>query len=151
VDLKGGSINAIIGHIGINLSNSERLFEFWQDLLRYFGFSITDEGDHFDASDGRSYPSITTTQGEYREAGFHRRRTGLTHVAFNVPSREQVDEFVAEFLAARGIEPLYGGAKPHPDYFKDYYAAYFEEPDRIKIEVAYDPWSAEAGRPNASR
>lgn len=66
----------------------------------------------------------------------------MTHVAFNVSSPEDVDEFVAGFLVARGIEPLYGGAEAYPDYTKDYYAAYLEDPDRIKIEVACDPWSA---------
>jgi catechol 2,3-dioxygenase-like lactoylglutathione lyase family enzyme len=98
-----------------------------------------DDGNHFDANDGRSYLCVTTTKGDYKRAGFHRRRTGLNHVAFNVSSPAQVDEFVAGFLTPRGIDPLYGGAKAYPQYTGDYYATYFEDPDRIKVEVAYDP------------
>jgi catechol 2,3-dioxygenase-like lactoylglutathione lyase family enzyme len=136
-------MNATIGHIGINLSNSEDSFKFWKELLTHLGFSILDDGNHFDANDGRSYLCVSTTKGDYASEGFHRRRTGLNHIAFNLASPEQVDEFVVQFLAPRGIEPLYGGAKAYPEYTKDYYATYFEDPDRIKVEVAYDPASSD--------
>jgi catechol 2,3-dioxygenase-like lactoylglutathione lyase family enzyme len=138
-------MRATIGHVGINLSNAEASFDFWKDLLAYLGFSIMDDGNHFDANDGRSYLCVSTTKGDYRGAGYHRRQTGLNHIAFNVSSRQQVEEFVAKFLVPRGIEPLYGGARAYPEYTEDYYAAYFEDPDRIKVEVAYDP--AAGGRP----
>jgi catechol 2,3-dioxygenase-like lactoylglutathione lyase family enzyme len=132
-------MNATIGHVGINLSNSEESFELWKALLEYLGFSITDDGNHFDADDGRSYLCVSTTKADYKRAGFHRRQTGLNHIAFSVSSADDVDAFVAEFLAPRAIAPLYGGAKAYPQYTEDYYAAYFEDPDRIKVEVAYDP------------
>jgi hypothetical protein len=32
---------------------------------------------------------------------------------------------------------LYGGAKEY-DYAPGYYAVYFEDPDRIKVEVAFE-------------
>lgn len=75
----------------------------------------------------------------HRGAGFHRKRTGLNHLAFRVSSKQRVDRFTREFLAPRGIVPLYGGARAYPEYAKGYYAVYFEDPDRIKVEVAYDP------------
>ena len=49
-----------------------------------------------------------------------------------------VDSFVEGFLSPRRIETLYGGAKAYPDYGQSYYAVYFEDPDRIKIEVVYE-------------
>lgn len=132
-------MNATIGHIGINLSNSEESFEFWKELLTYLGFSILDDGNHFDANDGRSYLCVSTTKADYNQVTFHRKQTGLNHIAFNVSLREEVDAFVAEFLSPRRIEPLYGGPRAYPEYTKDYYAIYFEDPDRIKVEMAYDP------------
>lgn len=49
-----------------------------------------------------------------------------------------VDAFVNDFLTPRQIEPLYGGAKAYPEYTPGYYAVYFEDPDRIKVDVAYE-------------
>lgn len=76
---------------------------------------------------------------KYKTKGFHRKQTGLNHVAFAVSSPKKVDQFVKEFLVAHKIQPLYSGAKAYPEYAKGYYAVYFEDPDRIKIEVAFDP------------
>lgn len=132
-------MKATIGHIGINLSNSAKSFRFWKDLFRYFDFKIAEEDSHFDASDGKSYLCVSVTKKEYKKNGFHRKRTGLNHIAFRVSSRKPVDQFVSEFLVPRKIKPLYGGAKMYPEYAEGYYAVYFEDPDRIKIEIAYEP------------
>jgi len=133
-------MKATIGHIGINVSNSTKSFRFWKDIFRYFGFKIIEEGRHFDASDGRSYFCVNVTQKEFTKPGFHRKRTGLNHIAFRISSGKLVDKFVSEFLKPRKIKPLYDGAKMYPEYVKGYYAVYFEDPDRIKVEVAYEPF-----------
>lgn len=133
-------MKATIGHIGINLSNSSKSFQFWKDLLRYLDFKIIEEGSgHFDANDGRSYLCVSVMEKNYKAVGFHRKRTGLNHIAFRVLSRELVDQCVSEFLTPRKIKALYGGAKPYPEYVEGYYAVYFEDPDRIKVEIVYEP------------
>ena len=133
-------IQAIIGHIGLNLSNAEESFTLWKDLVRYLGFKISaEEEGHFDAGDGKSYICVNVTKDKYKENGFHRKRTGLSHIAFRVSSPEQVDAFVADFLEPRKIRSLYGGAKEYPQYMPGYYAVFFEDPDRIKIEIVYEP------------
>lgn len=126
-----------INHIGINLSNEEKSFSFWKDLLEYLEFTITPDGNHFDASDGHTFLCFSTTKPDYRKPPFHRKHTGLNHIAFSVASPESVDQFVKEFMAPRDIPALYGGAKEYP-YTEGYYAVYFEDPDRIKIEVLYE-------------
>jgi catechol 2,3-dioxygenase-like lactoylglutathione lyase family enzyme len=125
-----------LGHIGINLSSEEKSFSFWQDLLTYLEFTLTLDGNHFDASDGHTFLCFSTTKPGYQKPPFHRKHTGLNHIAFNVASREAVDEFVKDYLEQNNIPMLYGGAKAY-DYTEGYYAVYFEDPDRIKIEVAY--------------
>jgi catechol 2,3-dioxygenase-like lactoylglutathione lyase family enzyme len=126
-----------ISHIGINLSSEEKSFPIWKALLEYLEFTIVSDGNHFDANDGHSFLCFTATKPDYQKPLFHRRHTGLNHIAFGVDSREAVDIFVKEFISPRGIELLYGGAKEY-DYAEGYYAVYFEDPDRIKVEVAYE-------------
>ena len=133
-------MKATIGHIGINLSNSGKSFRFWKDVLNYLGFKVIEDGSsHFDANDGMSYLCVSVTEKHYKIDGFHRKRTGLNHIAFRVSSREQVDQCVSELLVPRNIHTLYGGAKPYPEYVEGYYAVYFEDPDKIKVEIVYEP------------
>jgi catechol 2,3-dioxygenase-like lactoylglutathione lyase family enzyme len=125
-----------LSHIGINLSNEEKSFSFWQNLLKYLEFDLMLDGNHFDANDGHAFLCFSTTKPGYRESPFHRKRTGLNHVAFSVSSRQEVDRFIKEYMEPHNISALYGGAKEY-DYTPGYYAVYFEDPDRIKIEVAF--------------
>lgn len=126
-----------LSHIGINLSREEKSLPFWKELLEYLEFTITPDGNHFDASDGHTFLCFTTTKDGYHDPAFHRKRTGLNHIAFGVASREEVDDFVRDYLLPREIPMLYGGAKEY-GYVPGYYAVYFEDPDRIKIEVAFE-------------
>ncbi len=131
-------MKAAIGHVGINVS-STRALAFWKDILRFLDFKIIEDGAHFDATDSRSYFCIVVTARKYKKDGFHRKRTGLNHISLRVSSPKLVDKFVSKFLMPRKIKLLYGGAKKYPEYSKDYYAVFFEDPDRIKIEVAHEP------------
>ena len=71
--------------------------------------------------------------------GYHRKRVGLNHIAFRAPSRAAVDEFYRNYLVPKKIPVLYGGPKEWKDYDPGYYAVYFEDPDRIKLELVYVP------------
>jgi catechol 2,3-dioxygenase-like lactoylglutathione lyase family enzyme len=50
-----------------------------------------------------------------------------------------VDRFRREFLDARGVPTLYGTPRDFPEYSPGYYAVFFEDPDRLKLEVAHVP------------
>jgi catechol 2,3-dioxygenase-like lactoylglutathione lyase family enzyme len=71
--------------------------------------------------------------------GYHRKRVGLNHIAFRAPSRAAVDEFFHKYLVPKKITVLYGGAREWEDYDPGYYSVYFEDPDRIKLELVYVP------------
>jgi catechol 2,3-dioxygenase-like lactoylglutathione lyase family enzyme len=129
-------LSASIDHIGLNIP--EASFTFWQELLAYLGFTINPDGNHFDAAaTSGAFVCVTATKQPYAAAGYHRRHTGLSHLALRVASVAEVDAFVNDFLAPRGITPLYGGARAY-DYTPGYYAAYVEDPSRLKIEVMTD-------------
>lgn len=127
-----------LGHVGINLSGDGEPFAFWKDLLTYLEFEIRPDGNHFDATGGHTYLCVQVTKLGHQEPAFHRKRTGLGHIAFRVRSADLVDQFSEEYLKARGITALYGGPKAYPQYAPDYYAVYFEDPDRIKVEIAFE-------------
>ena len=103
-------MRAVVGHIGINLSNEGESFDFWKGLLTFLEFDIIPDGNHFDATDARTYLCVQVTKPGHETPAYHRKRTGLSHLALRVETSEMVDEFVARFLEPQGIEPLYGGA-----------------------------------------
>jgi catechol 2,3-dioxygenase-like lactoylglutathione lyase family enzyme len=129
-------VKTSLGHVGLNLSSAGEPFAFWKDLLAFLDFTIELEEDgHFDASDGHASLCVTVTRPDYLESAYHRRRTGLNHIAFQVGSAVLVDAFTRGFLRRRGIPRLYGGPRAYPEYGPGCYSVFFEDPDRIKIEV----------------
>ena len=64
---------------------------------------------------------------------YHRCRVGLNHLAFHADSRQQVDE-MTEKLKGRGVTLLYTDRHPFAGG-ENHYAVYFEDPDRIKVEL----------------
>src|SRR5438132_2632970 len=71
--------------------------------------------------------------------GYHRKRVGLNHIAFRTSSRAAVRQLYRNYLPPKKIPTLYGGPKEWKDYDPGYYAVYFEDPDRIKLELVYVP------------
>ena len=68
---------------------------------------------------------------------YHRKAPGINHIAFKVSSKDEVDKFTKEFLKPNKVPTLYDTPHLFPEYSKKYYAVYFEDPDRIKLEVAF--------------
>ena len=118
-------------HVEINVSDLSRSSEFWGWLLEELGYVPYESWDG-----GRSWRLGTTyvvfvqTTERFRQPPYDRRRTGLNHLAFHAASRADVDE-LARRLRERGVPLLYQGRFPN----EDHYAVYFEDPDRIKVEV----------------
>lgn len=124
----------MIHHVELNVSDLGRSSAFWGWLLPWLGYE-----QHMEWDRGRSWMvdgielSFVQTSPEHLDAPFHRRQTGLNHLAFRARSREQVDE-LAEALRERGSTVLYEAQHPHAGG-PDYYAVFFEDPDRIKVEL----------------
>lgn len=70
-------------------------------------------------------------------APFDRYAVGVHHVAFQLGSRQEVDER-AEWLRERGAE-IESGPAEYPQYREGYYAVFFYDPDGIKLELMYVP------------
>ena len=131
-------MNASLDHVSINVSNAQVSFQFYRKFLGFLGYYIVKEsvdsvGFRKDGSD----IWVNETHPDHKKEGFHRKRTGLNHLAVKVDTREAVDQFHKDFLQAQGIPTLYNTPKPFPEYTPNYYAVFFEDPDRIKLEVLF--------------
>ena len=73
------------------------------------------------------------TPQDFLEAGYHRCRTGLNHLAFHAGTPDDIDQWRKEFLTRR-VKLLYDDRYPHAGG-SDHYALYLEDPDGIKIEL----------------
>ncbi|HUW21687.1 MAG TPA: VOC family protein [Candidatus Bathyarchaeia archaeon] len=129
-----------IGHIYIYASDLEKSYQFYKKFLGYLDYRQNFKSKKFFAfiKDGTSI-FFEQAPKDHLNDGYHRRRIGLNHLAFRVDSKEEVDRFNNDFLNANDIKTLYNTPKPFPKYEKGYYAVYFEDPDRIKLEVVYYP------------
>ncbi len=73
------------------------------------------------------------TLDRHRDVLYHRGRVGLNHVALWAGSRDQVNA-LTEQVRARGLQVLYEDRHPFAGG-PDRYALYFEDPDRIKVQL----------------
>jgi catechol 2,3-dioxygenase-like lactoylglutathione lyase family enzyme len=135
-----------LDHLDLVVSDLERSLAFYRGLLRPLGW--TDEGRIV----GEAGEEVIYIGGERPERPFalglraatstahdvpwDRYAVGVHHVAFKVESRDQVDErfrWVREQGAEIESEPR------EYDYTPGYYAAFFYDPDGIKLELVHKP------------
>jgi catechol 2,3-dioxygenase-like lactoylglutathione lyase family enzyme len=127
--------NGTLHHVEIYVSDLERTTDFWKWLLTekfsYTVFQKWESGISFLFGD--TYIVFVQTENNYLGNPYHRKNTGLNHLAFHCSSREFVDELTKD-LEERNISILYKDRHPFAGG-DDYYAVFFEDPDRIKVEV----------------
>ena len=123
-----------IHHIEINVSDLKRTVKFWSWFLEELGYRPFQEWDG-----GRSwkiddlYMVFVQAEKRFLDVDFHRGRVGLNHLAFHASSRQEVDEMTHK-LKEQGISILYPDRHPFAGG-KDHYAVFFEDPDRLKVEL----------------
>ena len=131
-------IETSFNHLQIYVSNPKVSIPFYKELLTYLGYTVVKEDKT--RLGMRNEPTdiwLKEAPKETRSLGFNRRNVGVNHLAFGVSKKEDVDKFCREFLIPRGIKPLYNSPRPFPEYTERYYAVYFEDPNKIKLEVVF--------------
>jgi catechol 2,3-dioxygenase-like lactoylglutathione lyase family enzyme len=121
-------------HIELYVSNLKRSIDFWGwflDELGYEPFQEWESGRSWRM--GEMYIVFVQAETRFLDIPYHRGRVGLNHLAFHAASRQQVDE-IARKLRGRGVTILYADKHPFAGG-KDHYALYFEDPDRMKVEL----------------
>jgi catechol 2,3-dioxygenase-like lactoylglutathione lyase family enzyme len=133
-------VRAHLYHLQVNVRDPGRSLPFYKALLGYLEYRTVHETESMAGFSGRGADIwVGAAAPAHTGAGFHRKRAGLNHLAFRVDRREDVDRFRAEFLAPRRIDALYGTPREFPQYRPGYYAVFFEDPDRLKLEVVHVP------------
>jgi catechol 2,3-dioxygenase-like lactoylglutathione lyase family enzyme len=99
--------------------------------LGYTSFQEWESGQSWKIND--TYIVFVQAEDRFLDIPYHRCRVGLNHLAFHASSRQHVDK-MTEKLKEKGINILY--PENHPFAGGDnHYAVYFEDPDRIKVEL----------------
>lgn len=124
----------MLHHIEIYVSDLTKTITFWDWLfteLNYEKYQKWDSGISWKY--GETYIVFVQAEERFMDVPFHRCRVGLNHLAFHAKSKEHVNELTGK-LKEKGIKILYSDKHPHAGGTK-HYAVYFEDPDRIKVEI----------------
>jgi catechol 2,3-dioxygenase-like lactoylglutathione lyase family enzyme len=131
----------MLHHVEINVSNIEECYRFYSWLLPELGFDIYQQWEKgFSFKEGSTYLVFVQTEKRYMDIPFHRSGVGLNHLAFH-GTRELIDRLTIE-LKEKRIPILYEDRHPYAGG-PDYYAVFFEGPDRLKLEIAESPHKSE--------
>lgn len=124
-------------HVEIYVRDLETTIDFWDWLLKTLDYEVYqrwEEGISYIFED--TYLVFVQCQEKYLDIPYHRCRPGLNHLAFHGGSKSYVDEITVK-LKERGTKILYEDQHPYASG-PDYYAVYFEDPDRMKVEITAD-------------
>src|SRR3954469_15605389 len=137
-----------IDHLVIRVSNFQRSKAFYGRLFAFLGFEVLDEyEDAIGWTNGKTRFWIGQADAEGRK---HKPRIGdigFHHYAFQMRSRSDVDELYS-FLKELGAEIV----DPAGEYYDDYYAVFFLDPDGLKLEgMKYGEKHAQAARKRAAK
>ena len=116
-----------IDHISIRVSDYEKSKAFYAKLFAFLGFELSDDyGTTIGWTNGRTRYWIAPAEGRKThrigDVGFH-------HYAFELRNRKDVDALQA-FLEKEKVRIV----DPAAEYYEDYYAVFFLDPDGLKLE-----------------
>src|SRR4030042_5195721 len=127
---------AIVGHVGIEVSNLKSSKKFYETLLEALGFNIimdTDDGVGF------SNQNFSIWVGELQESRVRRKAptgeevVGAEHLAIFVQDTKACYDIERE-MKKSGFEALFP-CEEHPQFEPGYYAVSFCDPDNYVIEI----------------
>lgn len=119
-----------IDHISIRVSDFEKSKAFYGGLFEFLGFDVLDEySDSIGWTNGKTRYWIGQADDQGRKHKHRIGEVGLHHYAFQLRSRKDVDE-LEDYLKQRGIRIV----DPADEYYDDYYAVFFLDPDGLKLE-----------------
>ena len=130
------NVEAIVGHVGIEVASLDRSKKFYEALFGGLGFRvIMDTGDGFAFAN----QNFSVWISELRESRVKRKApTGeefvvADHLAILVPEKETVYGIEKE-MKKNGFEALFP-CEEHPQFEPGYHAVSFCDPDNYVIEI----------------
>jgi catechol 2,3-dioxygenase-like lactoylglutathione lyase family enzyme len=137
-----------IDHLAIRVSDYEKSKAFYSRLFKFLGFKISDEyEDAIGWTNGKTRFWISPADAKGRTHKHRAGNIGFHHYAFQLRSRKDVDGLQA-FLEEIGATIV----DPAAEYYDDYYAVFFLDPDGLKLEgMKYGERHARAAGKRAKR
>lgn len=127
-------MQGILHHIEIYVSDLKQSRDFWGWFLEELGYTSYQEWDMGHSWKlGDTYIVFVKAEDRFLDIPYHRCRVGLNHLAFHAASRQHVDE-ITNKLKEKKVNILYLDKHPYAGG-NNHYAVYFEDPDRIKVEL----------------
>lgn len=124
----------MLHHLEIYVSDLVRSIRFWDWFLKELGYEVFQKWEKgMSWKHGETYLVFVQAEERFLDVPYHRCRVGLNHLAFHAKSKEQVLEMTKK-LKSKGISILYKDRHPYAGG-KNHVAVYFEDPDRIKVEL----------------
>jgi len=136
-----------IDHLVIRVSDYRKSKAFYSRLFTFLGFEVSDEyPEMIGWTNGRTRYWITPADAEGRRRKYSNGDVGFHHYAFQLRSRKDVDA-LQSFLHELGATIV----DPAGEYYDDYYAVFFLDPDGLKLEcMKYGERTARAARSKAA-
>ncbi len=120
-----------IDHLVLSVGNFARSKEFYGKVLGFLSFKLKyDYADMAGWSNGKTLFWLASADAQGRKRQYRKGDIGFHHYAFELASRDDVDELGA-FLEKNGMTVL---DPPGEYYGRNYYAVYFANPDGMKLE-----------------
>ena len=116
-----------IDHISIRVSDYDKSRKFYAGLFGFLGFEVSEDyGSTIGWTNGKTRYWIAAADGRKK----HRiGDVGLHHYALELRSRKDVDALQG-YLERQGVRIV----DPADEYYEDYYAVFFLDPDGLKLE-----------------
>ena len=135
-----------VDHLVISVGDFETSKSFYAPLMEFLGFEVEAEYDGMMGwANGKTLFWISAADAEGRKHKYRKGDIGFHHYAFRLRSRKDVDALQA-FLEQQGATIV----DPAGEYYNDYYATFFLDPDGMKLEgMKYGERHEQAARKSA--
>ena len=123
-------INSILHHLGIGITDPNNFIKFFDELFV----------DLLKMEKEDTWESVAGYKGRGTRFYIYKVQKGtppgsLQHIALTAKNKGEVDKIYK--WALRNNINIVDEPKRHPEYGGDYYAFFFEGPDKIKFEIVY--------------
>ena len=137
-----------IDHLVVSVGDFKKSKAFYGPLMEFLGFGVEAEYDAMMGwANGKTLFWIAAADAEGKKHKYRKGDIGFHHYAFRLRSRKDVDALQA-FLAKQGAVIV----DPAGEYYDDYYAVFFLDPDGMKLEgMRYGEKGEQAARKRAAK
>jgi len=119
-----------VDHLVISVGDFEKSKSFYVPLMEFLGLDVEAEYEGMMGwSNGKTLFWIAAADAEGKKHKYRKGDIGFHHYAFRLRSRKDVDALQV-FLEEQGAKIV----DPAGEYYDDYYATFFLDPDGMKLE-----------------